>query len=186
MLGYTFTHMCDYYGILDGSRVKLNPADGLYHLYDQATGEYREILYAKISENIPYSVRGRSFMFWGEDSFISMEYHGNKALTVFDKDVQRGRNYKLFIEGYAHLPDDWIYPHYVNYPGQKGYYDYVNTDGCYPVTQELKRFLMEFSLSQRYFNDGNGFAEGGEDGSGYYGMKASEDDQWLFACGYFK
>ena len=53
-----------------------------------------------------------------------------------------------------------------------------NSDGVCYVTMELKEFLQKFSVSQRLFMDGNGFVES----SGVY---AIEEDQWLFACGYY-
>ena len=53
-----------------------------------------------------------------------------------------------------------------------------NSDGVCYVTQELKEFLQKFSISQRLFFDGNGFVE-------TTGVYAIEDDQWLFACGYY-
>lgn len=59
------------------------------------------------------------------------------------------------------------------------YVQYVNGDGVYPVTEELKDFLMNFSMSQSYFSDGNGWAET----EGHY--NASEKNQWLFSCGYY-
>lgn len=54
----------------------------------------------------------------------------------------------------------------------------VNGDGCYPVTAELKEFLQNFAINQRYFMDGRGWAED-------MGYKAAEESQWLFACGYY-
>ena len=54
-----------------------------------------------------------------------------------------------------------------------------NSDGVCYVTMELKEFLQKFSVSQRLFLDGNGFVES-------TGVYASEEDQWLFACGYYK
>ncbi len=65
--------------------------------------------------------------------------------------------------------------------GQKGYTDYCNSDGVYAVTQELKDFLQKYSISQLLFFDGNGFVETNPSISIY----ADEDDQWLFACGYY-
>ncbi len=65
--------------------------------------------------------------------------------------------------------------------GQKGYGNYTNADGCYAVTAELKDFLQKYSVSQLLFFDGNGFVETNETVSVY----AAEDDQWLFACGYY-
>ncbi len=65
--------------------------------------------------------------------------------------------------------------------GHKGYGNYTNSDGCYGVTQELKEFLQKYSVSQLLFFDGNGFVETHPTVSVY----AEEDDQWLFACGYY-
>ena len=53
-----------------------------------------------------------------------------------------------------------------------------NSDGVCYVTMELMEFLQKFSVSQRLFFDGNGFVES-------TGVYAAEDDQWLFACGYY-
>ncbi len=53
-----------------------------------------------------------------------------------------------------------------------------NSDGACYVTMELKEFLQKFSVSQRLFFDGNGFVES-------TGVYAIEEDQWLFACGYY-
>ncbi|MBQ6817765.1 MAG: hypothetical protein IJO27_04965 [Bacilli bacterium] len=54
-----------------------------------------------------------------------------------------------------------------------------NSDGVCYVTMELMEFLQKFSVSQRLFFDGNGFVES-------TGVYAEENDQWLFACGYYK
>lgn len=58
------------------------------------------------------------------------------------------------------------------------YANHTNSDGCYPVTQELKEFLQQFATQQRYFMDGDGWAES-------LNYVSLEDDQWLFACGYY-
>ena len=76
--------------------------------------------------------------------------------------------------GCNNLPEELI--------GHKGYADYTNSDGCYAVTQELKDFLQKFSVSQLLFFDGEGFVETHETIQIY----AEEEDQWLFACGYYK
>lgn len=64
--------------------------------------------------------------------------------------------------------------------GMKGYGEYCDENGLVPVTQELKEFLQKYSVSQRLFNDGNGWVE---TSSGIY---ANEEDQWLFACAYYQ
>ena len=63
----------------------------------------------------------------------------------------------------------------------RGYGDYANSYGMCPVNQEIKDFLQKFSVSQRYFMDGNGWVETHPT----YKIDALEDDQWLFACAYF-
>ncbi len=199
--------------IFDQSYYKLNPDDGLYHVYDNekysSTNGYGPILYADITS---------ACMFF-ESALNVIEYAGSKALTLCEGTV----NYKLFIEGY----DSLIYAHsiytgpyfcisscpcYLEYedgePGnnggacsvedackscagscrhpaesmkfQKGYADIANEEGRVPVTEELKVFLQRYSISQKLFSDGNGFAE-------TYNPRydAYEDSQWLFACGYY-
>lgn len=74
--------------------------------------------------------------------------------------VEKGtENYKVFIE--------------------QAYAGVCNSDGVCYVTMEMKEFLQKFSISQRLFFDGNGFVES-------TGVYAAEEDQWLFACGYYK
>ncbi len=209
--------------VFDGDNYKLWPAseggDDYYHLYDETaypeTGGYGPILYAKISEPTRFM----------ENPFTTLEYAGNKALTVSNGT----ENYKLFIEGYDALNSytlsaanpNGIPPYFCTLEcpcrlegtndsiaitgqvgacitgcekchadcrnieaeaiGQKGYGDYTNDDGCYAVTAELKDFLQKYSISQLLFFDGNGFVETNDTISVY----AAEDDQWLFACGYY-
>lgn len=63
-----------------------------------------------------------------------------------------------------------------------GYAAFTNSDGVYAVTEELKYFLQGYSVSQRMFADGNGWVEENPTVK----VDAEEDDQWLFACGYYK
>lgn len=195
--------------------------DGYYHLYSTkdypATHGYGPILYAKVS--LPCR-----FM---DNSFTTLEYAGNTALTV----SQGTENYKLFIEGFDSLNSytldpvtnpNGIPPYFctLNCPcrlnetcdsialvggigacdegctectpdcnpcpkaliGQKGYGNYTNADGCYAVTEELKQFMQKYSINQLLFFDGEGFVETHET----IQIFAEEDDQWLFACGYYK
>ncbi len=69
-----------------------------------------------------------------------------------------GYNYDLFVAAFA---------------------DNTNKDGCYPVTEEIRLFLQNYAVAQRYFMDGRGWAES-------HGYKSSEEDQWLFNCGYYR
>lgn len=201
----------------DSDNYKLWPkdegGDGYYHLYSPAdypeSHGYGPILYAKISSPCRFL----------DDAFTTLEYHGNKALTLSNGT----ENYKLFIEGYEalnsasgkvpyfctlecpcrlegtcdsvaitgevgacitgctkchqdcnNLPEELI--------GQKGYGNYTNADGCYAVTAEIKDFLQKYSINQLLFCDGDGFVETYES----IQIFAEEEDQWLFACGYYK
>ena len=60
------------------------------------------------------------------------------------------------------------------------YAAHVNRDGVYAVTEELRDFLQSYSVSQRLFNDGNGWAE---TAAGYL---SAEEYQWLFNCGVYR
>ena len=66
--------------------------------------------------------------------------------------------------------------------GMLGYGERCNSDGVTAVTRELKEFLQKYSVNQLLFMDGNGFVETNPSVSVY----AAEDDQWLFACGYYQ
>lgn len=54
-----------------------------------------------------------------------------------------------------------------------------NSDGVCYVTKELKEFLQKFAMSQPLFIDDKGMCE-------ELGTSATQEDQWLFACGYYE
>ena len=164
---------------------------------------YEDILYAHVSS----ACRFLSL------PFTQIEYQGNKALTVsnatenyklfiegFDALVRN--NYFCggdcvgchnegeicYLSGQVctvssgctkctvncnYCPDEAV--------GVKGYADYTNSDGVYAVTPELKDFLQKYSVSQLLFFDGNGYVEENPT----IKVDAKEEDQWLFACGYY-
>ena len=127
---------------------------------------------------------------------------GNKMLTVGANGTFI--DYKHFIEGFLPLANggyycvssctcDMVYqacpagchtcdPLCTTCPegmyGAPGYADGCNSDGRYPVTEELKVFLQRFAISQGLFRDGMGGAE-------QQGVDSDEASQWLFACGYY-
>ncbi|MBQ7770294.1 MAG: hypothetical protein IJ373_03800 [Clostridia bacterium] len=69
---------------------------------------------------------------------------------------------------------------------EQDYAEVCNSDGRCLVTEELKWFLQELSESQNYFNDGFGWIETYSVDEFGYSISAREEDQWLFACGYYK
>lgn len=186
--------------VFDQQYFKLNPDDGYYHVFDAVKyaeyGGWGPIIYANITIPTPFI----------DTAFNTVEYVGNKALTVSGGT----ENYKLFIEGYSRLvqadssyfcigscqclPDNGgMCPiednckkctddcRHINarYEGQRGYAD-IAIEGRCPVTEELKSFLQKYSVNQKLFSDGNGWAEQHEPRYDAY-----EDSQWLFACGYY-
>lgn len=171
-----------------GENYKLSSVTGVYHKYDAVAyaddpygygAGFGPVLFGKITSATRFIPSALS----------TIEYAGNKALTI-----ENGtENYKLFVEGYAAMqamantpidssgqltgmpagfPDE--------YKGVLGYADFVNGNGVVPVTPELMDFFQRFSVSQRLFNDGNGYAETAEPK-----VDALEEDQWLFACCYY-
>jgi hypothetical protein len=173
--------------------------DGVYHVYDPdkypETGGYGPILVAYITVACDFV----------DKAFTEIEYVGNSALTVNGYE-----NHKQFIEGYAALASQGYYcvddcpchrpgdtykacptgcpnckRQCTNVPadmiGQAGYASRANADGVVAVTQELAEFLQKFAVSQRYFADGDGWAEKGSNP-----IYAYEDGQWLFACAYYQ
>lgn len=98
------------------------------------------------------------------------------ATEVFDESFYSGGHVAL----YYILDADGKPKSYVEFiRGANGYGAHCNGDGVYPVTDELKEFLQLYSVSQRFFNDNNGWAETEA------GYSSDEDSQWMFACGYY-
>ena len=62
--------------------------------------------------------------------------------------------------------------------GTPGYANAVNSDGVYPVTEELRVFLQLFAECHNLFCDGTGGAE-------REGLTSDQDSMWLWAVGYY-
>ena len=69
---------------------------------------------------------------------------------------------------------------------EQQYAKVVNSDGRCLLTEEMRWFLQELAESKAYFNDGYGWVEKYSVEVCGYSVSALEDDQWLFACGYYK
>ncbi len=193
--------------VFDGDRYQLNPETGVYHVYDEnlyaSSGGYGPILYADITVPCRFL----------DTSFPMVEYMGNKALTVASgtknyKQFIEGYDALIIdppsldlgpyfcvsdcpcrtqgrCEGaclvtcsYCHVDCRRLQPLQMR---GLGYADMTNRDGKFPVTPEIKQFLQEYSISQLLFRDGNGWVEENPN----IKVDAMEDDQWLFACGYY-
>ena len=183
-LTYPEVKVSDGVYVFDGSMFALNPEDGVYHLVDENGEPNGPILFAKLRRRhrffADYKEQEVAFDSYGTYGVICVEDPGNASLQALENGKE---NYKLFIQGGDACGGVEGMEAYLAY---KGYGDYVtNSEGVYPVTEELKEFLQKFSISQRYFNDGNGWAETTAEGDLGYRIYSSEQDQWLFACCYY-
>lgn len=193
--------------VFDGDCYALNPETGVYHVYDKvkyaASNGFGPMLYADITVACRFL----------DLPFPQIEYVGNKALTVasgtknykqfiegFDALVvdppspdlgpylcvgacpcrSQGRCPGACLESCRYCHADCRRASLLQIKGL-GYADMTNRDGRFPVTPEIKDFLQEYSISQLLFRDGNGWVEENPN----IKVDAMEDDQWLFACGYY-
>ena len=193
--------------VFDGDCYRLNPETGVYHVYDKQVyaenNGFGPMLYADITVPCRFL----------DSAFPMIEYMGNKALTVASgtknyKQFIEGYDALIIdppsldlgpyfcvsncpcrtqgrCEGaclvscqYCHADCRRLEPLQMR---GLGYADVTNRDGKFPVTPELKQFLQEYSISQLLFRDGNGWVEENPN----IKVDAMEDDQWLFACGYY-
>lgn len=188
--------------VFDQSRYKLwkisEGGDGVYHVYDEekyaSTGGYGPILVVYIDKpcrfvdapfttiesagNRVLTVNGyenhKQFI-EGWDALISSDYYCVSECPCRQAAIAKGEvHYACDLDCAAcscrKCPEEMM--------GQGGYVDWCNDDGVAPVTDEIIHFLQSFSVSQRYFADGDGWAE-------KRGIYAYEDSQWLFACAYY-
>ena len=131
-------------------------SDGYYHLKDEVTGEPTE---KKLYAMITKVIDNRPFE--PSEMFGTVTLEGI-ANGVIPQDMLRN------IGGYRY--NDFV----------KEYARHCNADGVYPVTEELRVLLQGFAATHRYFADGEGTFET------VTKVYADEDEQWLFACGFYK
>jgi hypothetical protein len=181
------------------SYFKLNPDDGFYHVYDltkyASTNGYGPVLYAKLTKDCEVmQTRDASGKIVENNGFlnllVSLKVNGKNYNPFFfeinadgsikyqnrlnSQGIDTGNSIN-FPSGYTDTYRDSF-----GQPVTSGtIYKYINSDGAYPVTAELKQFLQDFAVGNRFFMDGFGSLES----SGY---NSDEDSQWLFACGYYE
>jgi len=212
---YTFVGAAKNIGgqnIFEDDFYKLNPETGFYHLYDleayPETEGFGPILYAHITSNTFFTDTPFNYIEYAGNKALTVE-NGTENYKLFIEGYSRlvydpmednpaatsgpylcNRNCPCRTSGTCDggcpltctrcLDDCRKVP--AEAIGCVGYAGVANTDGLCPVTAELKDFLQKFAVSQRYFMDGNGWAETQSDPP----YHAGEDDQWLFACGYYQ
>lgn len=199
--------------IYEDDYFRLNPETGFYHLYDEevyaATNGYGPILYANLTVPTIFTDASFTTIELAGNTALTVFYDGMKHdYKLFIEGIG-----PLLVDPGANDPTATVGPYLCNRncPCRKsgacigacllgcsrcldecrqvpeggldcvGYAGKVNLDGRVPVTEELKTFLQYFAITQSYFIDGGGWAETQADPP----YHAGEDDQWLFACGYY-
>lgn len=164
--GRNYHELASYSLLKDGDNQVLISKKGEYFLvyynendgfYHVRVNNYDTILYVPITSSIPLMST-----LYGDTSFNFIEDQGDGNRTISYVGIKKNTiilNYKRFIEA--------------------EYADFCNDDGrCY-VTMEMKEFLLNVSNGKGYFYDGNGTFEADS------GVYATDEDQWLFACGFY-
>lgn len=159
--------------IFDGANYVYNEEDGFYHVGTK-DGPYLYVDLATSCRFFPlhYPSPGEGYVPGIAWSFVTAERTLPTAfLRVAELDRTTGERtgrliyYKPMIE--------------------EEYSAVCNSDGRCLVTEELKWFLQEIAESKGYFHDGYGWVETYSVDVCGYSVSALEDDQWLFACGYY-
>ena len=189
--------------IFNEDNYKINPVDGVYRVYDEtkyaATNGYGPILVAYIST--PCRFLDKPFtLIESESKALTVNGTDNyKQFIEGYESVASGGFYcvsncpchKNSSSPIKACPLDENGNKCANcnvhctpcirelYQNPNCYAAWCNADGVAPVTKELAEFLQKFAITQRYFADGDGWAERS-------GIDAYEDSQWLFACGYYE
>lgn len=186
--------------LFEGEKFKFNEDTGYYHFYDESLYQgyketyadgtsqtfangYGPILYMEITASKGADLDPFLTPYQGMPiGFSNVEDPGNKNLTV----SKNTENYRMFIVGFAQLVNEghvWVDgltdEEKKVYAKYTGYSNSTNNDGVYGVTVELMEFAQKYSVSQELFADGEGIAENA-------GYSALDDDQWLFACVYYR
>lgn len=151
--------------LFDGRNYRYDPDTGLYRVYDEeryaSSDGWGPYLMCDIKNKVPcYSVTSL--------------YDANRVDGTLNN----------FLKFSVWSDEEQCYVKY-DYTSfiRDGYASKCDSKGrCY-VTQELMEFLQLFAKRAGLWNDGGGTMEGTPEHNGY---SATEDDMWLFACGFYE
>ena len=180
--------------------------DGYYHIYDEElyaeTNGWGPTLYAEITRSniagaalntIEWQGQGNNMLTIGEMDHLydyKQFIEGFESLATEHGGIFVGTNY--CVDGCPCHPEKGIMACQEGCKkchkdctqvspelwGTYGYANAVNSDGVYPVTQELKDFLQLYAESHNLFCDGTGDLE-------LAGLASDQDSMWLWAVGYY-
>lgn len=155
--------------IVDGKyesyeNVRLNPADGYYHLYDEESGTYGALLLADILDPTMWStnVVGKSTFINSESKTTDASLYLISYWTMSNHGDDARKNGLKFT--FDRTPDRSISENLISYYYLQSFSD----NGYVPVTEALKEVMTEFTKEYCRVN-----------GKQYY------DEQWLELCYYF-
>lgn len=101
-----------------------------------------------------------------DTSLLHFEDEGGKVFSAIATNKYDEETGLRIIENYKYFLDAQYAP-------------ICNSSGLCYVNKELKEFLQKVSNAGNFFFDGNGWCED-------TGVYATEESQWLFACGFYK
>lgn len=160
-------------GVLDVRNCKYNEDDGFWYYVDPQTGEEHVLvcLVDLINKSLP------SF---GGNFAEAIQRVPTYFCLVADDGTRLCYDYFLRSEGPLYNEDGSVF----DYQGIC-YLDYANDDGMVKVTNELMEFFQLLSNNKEFFKDGEGWIETQTNSNGER-ISAGQEDQWLFACGYYE
>ena len=171
-------------GVLDVRDYAYNEADGFWHVYDEekyaSTNGYGPTLVCRVNINMTIPAIG--------DSIATALSYGPTFLCLLGDDGER-LCYDYFLYGRVESGGVLQGPVFnedgskLDYQGDC-YMNYMNSEGMVYVTNELMEFWQLLANNKEYFKDGMGWVETQTNSYGQY-ISAGQEDQWLFACGYY-
>lgn len=165
--------------VVIGANVTYNDGEYYYFTYDDENGMYN------LTEKVTGKIAAGGLALGGQASYNDgyyyyYEYDEDKSIYTLTDRVYAKLNAANAVMDFS----DSEHVRVNNVEGYNytkflaDYQDHCNAQGCYPVNEELMLFLQRYAVSQRLFNDGNGYAE-------MLGLNSDEYSMWMFSCGYY-
>ncbi|MGN0804444.1 MAG: hypothetical protein ACI4MS_03575 [Candidatus Coproplasma sp.] len=167
--------------VVIGANVKYNDGEYYYYNYDEEYGMF--VLTEKYAGKITAEclVLGEQASY-NDGYYYYYDYDESKGIYTLTDRVYAKLNSANVVMNFASKTPPVSVKNLEGYSYTKflaEYQDHCNSDGCYAVNEEVMLFLQRYAVSQRLFNDGNGYAE-------LLGFNSDEYSMWMFACGYYE
>ena len=171
----------------DATNLVYNQRDKFYHFGTDAG----PVVVVMLKGTLPSSRFGEQGMLYSLDTTVRAKYIFDMTSDNDKADLTKGNtfeDYRLFLRGfndfvltYPEGSKDPIYNEPADITTQNYYTKYVNKDGVYPLTEELKVFLEKFytANAQTFFFQVSMSAQEGYEWMFplfYYGEESSEDE----------